>query len=873
MSNELLGSKELFDITSRLVSILSLPDVDSILQESMAQLKDIIGESSFSIYLVPDLLKNFDGELFRDGKTIQYETLKKRCVILAATNQQDTKRWLRKAFYIAEEGVTGWVYEHKIPLNIKNVLDQKELNSFSNTLVSKDVYEEGKEDLLRYKKRPLLVMPLYTNERSLGVIKISGKQPGFTEFDEKVAQHASQIVSRAIYNAAEFSRHQSSILELIEVGAKRDLEEIMLEASNGLRDLLHGEISQIYVPVDSTNKSLALWIENGKRVNLKRKWERGSSLIGWVYKTGKPLVIDDTRLYNSSFELSDELLENISDSSLIDLDDRFIQRQEPFAIVYDEVPITFLAVPIKQDGEVLGVISVQSKYGNSYPRSTPFSRVDLQLIESIGRIILNSIESDQQKILSELFIDMGFKSDIGNLYTTVIDRLPKIVSSSGCSIFEYVQDAHGRRLNLVATTRKGWVENGAPGKIDYSIGQGKTGFCGLTKSTLVFNHFGAGDLSDARMDDEIEKILLQYPSDLIERLIDNNGMQVGIIQLRNGSEINKEINEQFIKLKKSQRLTENGLPTVKEMLIDYQEHESSWSFAAIPIQSNNDLLGVITVGRPVPQNPFSIADITVIESIAGRLAAVIGNIRMQEQRKELFMSLAHEINTPLTGILAESENLMMELKGQKELAKLARENLEQVLRLHLLTETIMGVLSTGEVVREFKFQNIGTVLRAACSLFQSEAIHKGCDIMEPKSVDSEFPEIEMSEFDILIALKNIIHNAVKYSFEPSPRQEKNRYIKIWGGYTDSTKRRYRINIQNYGIGISKEDLDSRKIFEPFYRGSNAGDRRRTGAGFGLAHARRMIEDLHRGKIEGTSIPLVGNAHLTTFSITLPINQR
>jgi signal transduction histidine kinase len=145
--------------------------------------------------------------------------------------------------------------------------------------------------------------------------------------------------------------------------------------------------------------------------------------------------------------------------------------------------------------------------------------------------------------------------------------------------------------------------------------------------------------------------------------------------------------------------------------------------------------------------------------------------------------------------------------------------------------------------------------------------------MEPRPVDGEFPEIEMSEFDILIALKNIVHNAVKYSFEPSARQEKNRYIKIWGGYTDSTKRQYRVNIQNYGIGISKDDLDSRKIFEPFYRGNNAGDRRRTGAGFGLAHARRMIEDLHLGKIEATSVPLIGSAHLTTFSIALPIHRR
>jgi signal transduction histidine kinase len=870
MNNEPRYVQEAFDIVTRLMDIMSLSDIDLILQKTISELTDLTGASNCSIYLVPDLLKNFNGKLSRGGQVVDYETVEKSFVILAATNQDEIKQLINKAFYIAEEGITGWIYEHKIPLNIKNIWDQKDLHSISNTLNARDIYGEDKENLSDYEKKPLLAVPLYTNERSLGVIKISGKQPHFTEFDEKVATQGSTIISRALYNAAEFSRQKNSILGLIEVGAKRDFKEIILEASIGLRNILYGEKNQIYIPTDNTNQSLSLWIENGRRVNIKKKWKRGDDFIGWVYKTGKPLIIEDIRNYNEPSELNDELLVKISDSPLIDSSDRNIQRQEPFAIPQNNIPITFLAVPIIQDNEVLGVISVQSRYGSSYPRSVPFNREDLELIGSIARIISNSIESDKQKILSELFTEMGFTNVIEKLSAIVVQMLPKIVSSAGCSIFEYTQDVHGKRLVLVSTTTS---HTQTHADLSYELGEGKTGFCGLSKSTLVVNHFGVGDLSETRMDSELERIHREHPEDLIERLLDENGVQVGILQLRNGSKCTEEVKEKFKLLAKSQKHITYGLPASKDSYTSSLEHESSWSLAAIPIQNNNDLLGVITIGRPVPQNPFSTHDIVLIEAIAGRLATVLGNIRLQEQRQELFMSLAHEINTPLTGILAESENLLSELSGQEELAKLARENLEQVLRLHLVTETTMGVLSTGEIVREFRFSNIGKVLRNACSTFRAEAIHKGCDILEPYSVDGDFPDIEMSEFDVLLAFQNIIHNAVKYSFNPSHSQEEKRTIKVWGGYTDSTKKYYRVNIQNYGIGISKEDVESRRIFERYYRGSNAGDRRRTGAGFGLAYARRMIEDFHGGKIEVTSVPITGSGHLTTFSVILPIIRR
>jgi signal transduction histidine kinase len=203
---------------------------------------------------------------------------------------------------------------------------------------------------------------------------------------------------------------------------------------------------------------------------------------------------------------------------------------------------------------------------------------------------------------------------------------------------------------------------------------------------------------------------------------------------------------------------------------------------------------------------------------------------------------------------------------------LAENNLEQVQRLQLLTETIMGVLSERQHQKTFEFVNVYLLLQEARELFAAEADLKGCEILKPKPIgDDRFPVIEMSRFDLGIAIKNIVHNAVKYSFHPAKGADKKRYVNIWGIWNSRNHQIYKINIQNYGVGISQEEIDKRLIFKAYYRGDKANDRRRTGAGFGLAHARQVIEDMHNGKIEVTSIPSdVGEGYQTTFTIYLPV---
>ena len=115
-----------------------------------------------------------------------------------------------------------------------------------------------------------------------------------------------------------------------------------------------------------------------------------------------------------------------------------------------------------------------------------------------------------------------------------------------------------------------------------------------------------------------------------------------------------------------------------------------------------------------------------------------------------------------------------------------------------------------------------------------------------------------------LAFKNLIHNAIKYSFE-TVHSSSPRYIFINCSFG---KDNIEIAFENYGVGITKKEIEHGKIWEPRYRGYLSQDRDRTGVGLGLAHVKWAIEDIHKGKVSCTSTYQGGDAYLTKFIIDL-----
>ncbi|MGA9349207.1 MAG: ATP-binding protein [Anaerolineae bacterium] len=248
--------------------------------------------------------------------------------------------------------------------------------------------------------------------------------------------------------------------------------------------------------------------------------------------------------------------------------------------------------------------------------------------------------------------------------------------------------------------------------------------------------------------------------------------------------------------------------------------------------------------------------------------------RDQVNLRHLMMSLGHEVNTPIQSMLADAANIVDELPADFEVRRIAEHNLEEVARLHLLSENIIAVLSERKKPKvQFTSHSIYRPISEACEMFEGEAAAKGCNIIGPRSVGSQFPVMEMSLFDLTLAFKNLIHNAVKYSFYPPKAMESERFIKVTGRWLRGEEgQRYAVEITNYGVGIKPEEIEKGLIFEPFYRGEWASIRHRTGSGLGLTLAKRVIEDMHGGQIQVQSLPMPGTAYLNVFTIILPISQ-
>lgn len=116
--------------------------------------------------------------------------------------------------------------------------------------------------------------------------------------------------------------------------------------------------------------------------------------------------------------------------------------------------------------------------------------------------------------------------------------------------------------------------------------------------------------------------------------------------------------------------------------------------------------------------------------------------------------------------------------------------------------------------------------------------------------DVEDVSIRGSERDMLRALTNMLHNAIKYSWRRDPERTKPAWVSIRTSVKD--KWLY-IEFENWGVPIKREEIERGKVFELGYRGELSKDRGRLGTGIGLTDTRRVVE-AHGGKVEIESHP-------------------
>lgn len=246
--------------------------------------------------------------------------------------------------------------------------------------------------------------------------------------------------------------------------------------------------------------------------------------------------------------------------------------------------------------------------------------------------------------------------------------------------------------------------------------------------------------------------------------------------------------------------------------------------------------------------------INLIEFGAENKLLICRNINNEEKseaiRKRFISDVSHELKTPLTVIMGNSElmlNADIEPKQQKILLK---ATLDQAQRMNNLIADLISlnrVDTTKNILRDKKVMVTdlkNQILSSLSSLRLKKDISFEFNIDSKKNILGSFSEVYS-------ALENLVSNAFRYTDKGS--------ISInWS----IIKGQGILSVTDSGIGISKEHLN--KITDRFYRVDTDRSRNSGGTGLGLAIVKNIM-DHHNGSIEIKSDVSKGS----TFSLVFP----
>jgi CheY-like chemotaxis protein len=211
--------------------------------------------------------------------------------------------------------------------------------------------------------------------------------------------------------------------------------------------------------------------------------------------------------------------------------------------------------------------------------------------------------------------------------------------------------------------------------------------------------------------------------------------------------------------------------------------------------------------------------------------------------------IAHEIRTPLTGILALGELLATSELGERERgwATAIKSTAEHVAAFTSLIVDAARADAKRLVLRRelIRPRRLADALAASLA---ARAEAKG--LAAETSISSELPEAVIGDpLRLRAALENLIDNAVKFTERGSVRLDVSRAKAARG------KARLVFTLSDTGIGLTAAEI--KRLFRPFAQANAQVARRYGGAGLGLALVRRIAKAMG-GDLAVASAPQGGS---------------
>ena len=212
-----------------------------------------------------------------------------------------------------------------------------------------------------------------------------------------------------------------------------------------------------------------------------------------------------------------------------------------------------------------------------------------------------------------------------------------------------------------------------------------------------------------------------------------------------------------------------------------------------------------------------------LASLAKSVNKMTENIKiLLNQKQMLLLDVSHELRTPL----ARMQLLVEMIPKHKNISKLKEEIilLEGIISNLLLSDK----LSTPYTDLELSDISINRLMEKVKKMFP--------DTNNKIKMIGTIPnvKVEVDELKMMLAIRNLLDNAIKYSEDASKPCEIS--FKVENNFLN-------IAIKDFGRGIKEKDIP--KLTEPFYRGDK--EKNVKGFGIGLTIVKKVIE-AHNGEL-------------------------
>ena len=238
-------------------------------------------------------------------------------------------------------------------------------------------------------------------------------------------------------------------------------------------------------------------------------------------------------------------------------------------------------------------------------------------------------------------------------------------------------------------------------------------------------------------------------------------------------------------------------------------------------------------------------------SVAGRRER-----QLRKLKEDFISNVSHELKTPLSLIRMFSEILVTgRIKSEN-----ARQEYYAIIysesdRMGRLVNNLLDFASLEKDKKRKYFEKtrIPALIGKGLEAYRYDLQKAGFQLLS--DIDPSIPEVMADPNAISMAFFNLLDNSMKYSGE-----QKEISIRV-----KQLNDRICISVTDKGLGIPAGE--QQKIFDKFYRGSNAQVKNTRGSGIGLAITKQVAE-MHGGEVLVKSEPGKGS----TFTLTIPVRS-